>query len=585
MTTAARSRQATDQQDREHLSRCLSDLPFYARTHLKIRTKEADLSPFRFNDPQKIVHKKISKQLKETGRIRAIVLKARQEGISTYVAGRFFRKVHLWPNQRAMVLADEKDRSQGIFEFYERMYRNLIPEMDPGANSTQKGQVLHLKNDSKIVVETAMDSDAGAGSTIQLLHASEVARWPNAKETFISLAQAVPDNASEIFLESTAKGVGGFFYDTWMGAEQGENGYLPIFLPWWIMKEYSLEIDDELRDDILCSEDPDERFALDIGYEWEGKVWKLTPEQLAWRRKVGIPEKCAGDKRMFKQEYPATPREAFVATGDTFFDKDALEDFEKRSLGPIRRGYLKDNGKGSIVLQNDATSYLRIWELPKKDGLYVIGADTATGKMVGTGDPFDERSGRDFSCAEVFEVNTRRQVAQLHGRIVPEEFARQLYLLGYFYGHQTDTIRHPATLAVESNHRSGETVIKKLDRELGYPALYYSRQMNTRTNRITPKLGWLTSKITRPVMLDELSEAVREGTILIYSPDTIREMFTFVLDEDGKPGAQEGAHDDRVISLAITLQVAQTLDHRPSGGRLPEPEVYDSPTGAFDYGY
>lgn len=563
----------------------MKDLPYYSRKHLKIRTKDASLKPFNFNAPQKIVHDKLSKQLKETGRIRAIILKARQEGISTYVAGRFFRKAHLWPRQRITVIADEWAHGSAIFEFYDRMYKNLIPEMDPGTFSTQRGQVLHLKNDSQIVVATAMNPDAGRSTTIQELHCSEVAFWPNAKDTYISLAQSVPDEGSEIVLESTANGVGGFFYDTWFSAKEGTNGYVPIFLPWWALKEYSLEIDDEERDEILCSDDSYERFALDIGFEWEDKVWKLTPEQLAWRRKVGIPEKCAGDLRIFRQEYPSTDREAFVATGDTFFDKDALEELEKNTLGPIRRGYLKDNGRGSIVLHNEASSYLRIWELPKRDGVYVIGADTATGKLVGTGDPFDERGGRDFSCAEVFEVNSRRQVAQLHGRIVPEEFARQLYLLGYFYGHQTEGIRHPATLAVESNHRSGETVLRKLDRELQYPALYYSRQMNTRSNRITPKLGWLTSKITRPVMLDELSEAVREGTVLIYSPDTIREMFTFVRDDEGRPGAQEGAHDDRVISLAITLQVAQTLDHRPPVGRPPEPESYDSPSGAFNYGY
>jgi hypothetical protein len=174
-------------------------------------------------------------------------------------------------------------------------------------------------------------------------------------------------------------------------------------------------------------------------------------------------------------------------------------------------------------------------------------------------------------------------VAQLHGRIPPEVFARQLQWLGWFYGSGTD-IRFPAIIAVENNHASGQTVLKKL-RDWSYPGLYYGRQLNTRTNRVTAKLGWNTNKQTRGPLLDGLGEEVRNETIGLPCAQTIREMFTFVIDEKGIPGAMEGTHDDRVISIAIAEMLARRQSVKPPVGKLPDTKVYDSPSGAFDYGY
>lgn len=578
MPTLAQKRPATEfpEKERKHLARCLTDLPFYSKHHLKIRTKKADLIPFNFNDAQRIVHSKLSRQLKETGRIRAVVLKARQTGISTLVAARFFRSAHLFPLRRCVVIADERDRSSAIFEFYERYYSNLIEQMQPGIISTQRGNVLHMRNDSQIVVETAMDAEAGRGTTVQALHCSEVAFWPNAEDVFVSLAQAVPDEGSEVILESTANGVGNFFHQFWDQAEEGSNGYLAIFLPWWIHDEYELPLTDEEREAILKSRDPYEREALDRGFFWEGEFHKLSPEKLAWRKRVGIPEKCAGNLRKFRAEYPTTAREAFVATGETFFDKDSLEAYEKKARPPLRRGTLKDNGKGRLIVYPDPLGHLRIWELPQKDSVYVISADTASGKSVSSGDPDNERGGRDFSCADVYCPKTRKQVAQLHGRMHPETFAQHLVWLGYLY--------NTALIGPERNFSSGETVVQKVYDEHEYPNRYFARQVNTKKDgRLTSRWGWWTTKVTRPIMLDELAEAVRNIDIDISCKETIRELFTFILNDRGIPTAQDGTHDDRVISLAIALQLAQA-EHEPPKGKLPETEVY-SGSGAFDYGW
>lgn len=573
MVTKTRSPRGTDR-DIAHLKKCMSDLPYYARHHLRIRTKEAQLVPFVFNEAQKVVHAKISAQLKETGRIRAIVLKARQEGVSTLTAGRFFRSIHLFPNLRATVVAHEKDKASALFEFYDRMYQNLIEEVRPPKISTQRGNLLHLVTDSQIVVDTANDTEAGRSTTIQRLHASEMAFWHNAKKVFISLASAVPDTGSEVIIESTANGVGNFFHEMWQAAEAGQNGYIAIFLPWWIHAEYEMAVNADLREEIVNSQDPYERQAQDEGFLWEGKHHKLSVEKLAWRRRIGIPEKCGGDLRMFRQEYPSTAREAFVVSGDTFFDKDALEVYEQNSVPPMKRGTMTLRN-GAIVVNDDPLGHVRIWKQPEVGKAYFIGADTASGKLVGAED--DERGGRDFSCGEVSD-RFGNQVAQLHGRMPPEVFAEQLDKLGYYY--------NTARIGVERNHSSGETVVQKLHGDFSYPNAHISRQVNTRQEgRATQRWGWFTTKVTRPIMLDELSEAVRNREIEIFDAHTIKEMFTFIINERGIPGAQEGTHDDRIIARSISLQLARMHKETPKTPGPPKEQDWSSISGAFDYGW
>lgn len=600
----------------------MDDFAYYSQHHLKIRDKQGELQPFGMNFAQRLVHGKLSKQLRDTGRIRCIVLKARQEGISTYVAGRFFRRCHLRSLQRGAVIADANKKSETIFEIYERFYNNLITEMRPDRVRYDSGQQLVLEHDSQLIVDTAGNKEALRGSTPQLLHASELAFWPNGEDTWTAIAPAIPKKGSEVIIESTANGVGNFFHHMWTQAEEGINGYLPIFLPWWIHEEYEMEVTEDQRKQILESRDPFERKAQDEGFKWEGRFHKLSVEKLAWRRWIGIPEQAANDPRKFQQEFPTTAQEAFLQSGSGFFDTDRLIVLTEKAKKPVMRGRLVEE-RGTIKISPVEMGWLRIWNLPGElvcknshlddkcgplmqkvkqhdrwmcanclqplvPGLYVIGADTASGRKVSNrsfDDAHNERGGRDFSCADVFEVHTRRQVAQLHGGMYPEEFARQLNWLGYLYGSEAHGRRFPALLAVERNHESGHTVLRKLQRDFEYPNLYRSRQINTARNAVTPIIGWVTDKRTRMPMLDELAESVRDGSITIHSADTIREMQTFVQLEDGKPQAQEGTHDDRVISLGICLQIARTKNHEPTVTELPDIEYLDSPTGIMDYGY
>lgn len=590
------------------------DLARYCTECLVIKTKSGVMVPFSLNRAQMIVHERLGRQLRDTGRVRAIILKARQEGISTYTGARFFRRVTMYPNQSALIVADQKKRGSVLFDIYENFDRRLPDWIKPQKRFGTKGnQIVYDTHDanglnSRVTVETAMDAAAGRGSTIQAIHASEMAFWEKPEDVWVALMQAVPDQGSEVIIESTANGVGNFFHRMWDDAVSGENGYEAIFLPWWVHEEYELKIGDQTEELILSSLTDWEREALEVGIEYEGELHRLTPGQLAWRRQT-IRDKLSNDERAFRQEYPSTAREAFLVSGNMFFDEETLLTMEQ-DCKPALRCIIRSDGK-TIAPKPDLRGPLRIWEMPEDGAHYAIFADTATGRQVSQREQSfasdSEKGGRDFSSADVIKVfeylrdkdgnpviengqpvtvSCRKFVAQLHGRIPPEVFAKQLRELGYIYGCPRagdHTTKDPALVAVERNHSSGETVLRILKDDFRYPRLYYHRLLARRSgNRPGTVAGWQTTAENRQQMLDDLAGAFRDGSVEYYNADGVKEFFTFVRGDDGKPQAQDGCHDDRVISAAGALQLARYYQ-RPARGASQPVMAGSSPTGLFDY--
>lgn len=551
--------------DAEEIARYQRQLTDYSRECLKIVTKDARMIPFELNRAQRIVHEKLSRQMMSKGHIRAIILKARQEGISTYTAARFFRRVTLYENQSALVLADERKRGQKLFKIYETFDKKQPGWIAPAKQHARRGWNLHYDTllgeglNSELNVETAKDTDVGRASTLQAIHASELAFWDNPEQAWTALMQAVPDQGSEVIVESTANGVGNLFHQMWLSAEAGESDFIPIFLPWWIHEEYELELDDAAREELVASLSIDEEKMWLTGYELSGEMTKLTLGQIAWRRQT-IRNKLNGDEALFRQEYPATAREAFLVSGNCFFDEEALLRYEDEAIEPRRFRLVWS--KGGVQRVPALRGHLRVWVDVEKHGEYVIFADTATGRKADKRESLyasdREQGGRDFSCAYVYDVHSRALVAKYHSREPPEVFAEKVWALGYLYSYPNRRTkgRMPALIGVERNHRSGETVVHLL-KEWNYPNLFRDRQINRRLNRMTPAVGWITTEAKRTIMLDDFSGEIRDHTLGIFDAELIRECFTFIRDDEGKFAAQDGCHDDRVIAAAGCLQMAR----------------------------
>ena len=298
--------------------RLANDFPLYAQECLKIRTKSGKVAPLQLNRAQRYVHAKLEEQRSKTGKVRALLLKARQQGFSTYIGARFYWKASHRGGVQVFILTHEQDATDNLFGMVDR-YHQHCPELVKPATGAANAKELYFSGlDSGYGVGTAGSKAVGRSKTVQLFHGSEVAFWPNAPTHFAGVVQAIPDlPGTEIVLESTANRVGGEFHERWQQAERGEGDYIAIFVPWFWSEEYQRPVDAA-----FWLSDEEEEYAYLHG---------LTLEQMAWRR-AKIAE--LKDPTLFKQEYPATAAEAFQMTGhDSYITPVSVLKARKASLG------------------------------------------------------------------------------------------------------------------------------------------------------------------------------------------------------------------------------------------------------------
>jgi hypothetical protein len=321
-----------DAEQRSIRQRYKDDRRHFAERCLKIRAKSGELVPFAFNGVQDYVDGRLDQQLRDLGKVRALVLKARQEGLSTYIGGRYYHQVIHRRGCQVFILTHEQDATNNLFGMVERFHRHNKPGIGPRTGASNAKELYFPGLDSGYSVGTAGSKAVGRSKTVQLFHGSEVAFWPNAKDHFAGVMQTVPDMAgTEIVLESTANGIGGEFHERWQQAEAGDGDYLPLFVPWFWSTEYARS--------------PPLGFELNDEEEEYGAAYGLSLEQLVWRRAKLAELK---DPNLFRQEYPATAAEAFQATGhDAFIPSQLVLQARKRTCEAI----------GSLVIGVDPARF------------------------------------------------------------------------------------------------------------------------------------------------------------------------------------------------------------------------------------
>lgn len=302
---------------RKYHQRLIEDYPFYARSVLKIRTKAGELLPFVLNHPQEFVHQQIEKQRRETGRVRVVICKARQEGVSTYVAGRFYHKTTTLSGKATFILSHEADTTEKLFQLVERFHANCPEQVKMETDVANRRRMVFSGINSEYFVGTAGNENVGRGGTIQFLHASEAAFYPDGDGFSKGLLQSVPDmDNTEVIIESTANGMDPLFYRLCMDAIKGTGEYRLIFLPWFWMKEYRKET----PLDFTPTED-EAKLA---------ELYKLDMEQIYWRRMKIVSLK--GDLKAFMQEYPCNVEEAFITSGESLISSFKFMEARKLTI-------------------------------------------------------------------------------------------------------------------------------------------------------------------------------------------------------------------------------------------------------------
>ncbi|WP_211828677.1 hypothetical protein [Kistimonas asteriae] len=527
---------------RELIGKIRRFFPNFAERCLKIKTKSGQILPFILNRAQRYAHEKIEEQLKRTGKVRKVVLKGRQQGFSTYSQGRGYWKVTGRKGMRAYILTHEAEATSQLFSMA-KLYHELCPSMlKPvvGSDSSKELSFPKLKSDYK--VGTAGNRGSGRSQTFHYFHGSEVAFWPHADEHLAGALQALSnEDGTEGILESTANGVGGVFYDYVMDARAGEGEYELIFIPWYWQEEYVSPVPADFE-----RTDEERKLALLVKHHPDGAEWShtLTDEQLQWRRKK-IYELKSLDK--FKQEYPCHVMEAFLFSGRPAFDPNdtaaAKENcYRFKYIYDLAANKLEPSHKKQFQKGESTSGYLLVWEKPKPDMFYAIGADVAEGLEHG-----------DDSWIDVADKDGY-QVARFKGHPDPDIFAGMLNQVGRWYNN--------ALLGVERNNH-GHAVIGRLkpgaEGSYNYPNLYVEEDTEHKSDKRRKRYGWHTNAKTKPLMIDYLNELLRDEIHGIVDAEAVDQCQTYVIEDNGSTNAQAGCKDDGVIATAICRQMVKRL--------------------------
>lgn len=491
--------------------RLLEDFEFYAKHALKIRTKEGTIVPLVLNEAQKQFCNTIVSQLTTTGKVRVVVLKGRQQGLSTVIEA----IIYWWASQhkavKAIVMTHQSDSTKALFDMVKRYHENCPEVLRPHTKYSSRKEIVFDVLDSSYMVATAGGEGVGRGETLQLAHLSEAAFYPpaTARDNINGLMQAIPNSpGTMVFVESTANGVGNPFHTIWQNAVEAKNEFEPVFIPWFIQKEYREKVPAKFQ------RTPDEQDLVD--------KFGLDDEQLMFRRrKIAV-----NGLEMFQQEYPCTAEEAFLTSGRPVFNTQQLQERIDKTPEIVARLALEneewvEHSRGELLLYKHVD--------PGEQ--YYIGADVSMGVR-----------GGDWSVAQILN-SKKEQVGIFRAQVHPDYFATILYHLGMFF--------NTAKIAVESNNH-GILTCTRLGKDLAYPNFYTEIAVDKLTENETVTLGFRTTVKTKPLIIDQLRASLREGEMRLNDKTTLRELMTYVVTDEGKLEAEPGCHDDCVMSLAIS---------------------------------
>lgn len=507
--------------------------------------KEQRTSPFFLNDVQKEFISILNKAINDYNKglitdISLLILKGRQQGFTTLVTAYQEAYSITHKNFQGFTLADKTDNAEAIFQNKAKFPYSQLPEiLKPTEKFNNKRQLLFEKINSSWAVDTAT-SNVGRSRTVNFFHGSECAFWKDGIAPIqAALGEAFTKNCIKIY-ESTANGFNDY-QKMW-----SSGVHINCFFEWWKTKEYSVKFESE---DIRQSFLKDIENKNDWIYQrlkWLKEDIKLQDTQLYWYFKK---YQNYIDKDLIKQEYPCTPNEAFLMSGNCIFDVELIINRLSRIPRVLKQGYFvynEEKAKQGIMTDirwvNDRNGYIKIYELPNtpKVTKYCIGGDTAG-------------EGSDYFTGHVLDARTGKQVAVLRHEFDPDLYAKQMYCLGMYYSSRNNKGElQTALIGIECNFDSFP--IRELER-LGYMNMYVRTEEDTYTGKLTKRFGFRTDRNSRPRVISNLVQIVRESTNLLNDKDTLEEMLTFVRNEKGRPEAQEGAHDDLVMGLAIAYEI------------------------------
>jgi len=484
----------------------------YAEKNVRVATESVPplIIPFTRNPVQLVYHEmKNNIPIPRSGGKRILTLKSRRMGITTYEQAISYSMCRTQRGAQCITVAQSADAALDIFKMVKRMNDD-----DPNYMKTsvdKKDGLEYKKLRSSFSITTAGGTSIKRGATLQRAHGTEVAFWDLKEQSALNLLSSIDKatNCGEFVLETTANGVGGAFYDRWQEASSGESRWNQIFLGWYLDSRNSVipyEGEAEIILDTLTDEEVFlfEKFGCNIN-------------QLAWRRDQikGGPK----EEKQFKQEYPATPEEAFISTGSSYFATDVIERKERGCKTPIRE-----------------SEGLCIWAEPIEGVRYIVAADTSEGNL-----------NSDDSPIGVLRWDNGEQVARLNWKASPSALGHKCVEFAKKY--------NGALIAIENNN-TGHSAINTVMNQCLYNRVYYHEDLVKENPKESTTPGWRTTGLTRPLLLNELNDSLENDEMIVNDKLFLTQCRVFRDNGQGKLEASRnsGHHGDLVITWGIAWQ-------------------------------
>ena len=517
----------------------------FAPRYLMIRDKSGKVVPLVINKPQRMLLDLMKEMLAAGVPVRIIILKARQVGISTFIEAVIFHLCIINKYAKAAIIAHKLEATNNLYEMTQRYYKSLPPSIKPKKRNSNQKKLHFALLDSVIKVFTAgAGGSVGHSDTLQYVHISELALWKKAKDTLKGLLETVPMDANTmIFIESTGNGIGGEFYDRFQDAWEGISDYRALFIAWWQTDDYYKKFSNDIEKKEFKKSLSEYEKSLHLNYG-------VTLEQLNWRR-YKIRNDFKGEEKDFREQYPSTPDEAFIASGRPVFDIEKVDlqyhrcEKEKYLEGNLEFIY-DDNARiKGVTFVRQQGGYLRIYdniEYDKSDvNRFAAGVDVAEGLEQG-----------DFSEISVKDRKKKKTVLVWHGHIDPDLLGYEIYKIHIFLGGKI-------YFNIEFNNHGLTTIVKA--NELGVKQYYRQDKLDEGISIDTNKLGYKTSSLTKRYLIDKLKEAIRENYWIDNEKEFWGQCRTFVKNEHGQMQAQgkdrdpgTKCFDDKVMSRALMIE-------------------------------
>lgn len=546
-----------------------------------IRNKERQLVKFIPNNIQRKFARVVLEAFFDGRSVMAIVLKARQMGISTVVAALYYWITAVFydgMDTTAFIVSHNEPSVAHLLNMYRRFHDYMDPDIKAMSDLNNKATfVLDNPNDSdrlnnpgrrsEIKVQSAASASVGSSDTINLAHISELSKWERVdpKIALTSLLQAVPDKNSIVIIESTANGAGDYFNNLWDSAVDGTLDALPIFFAWYEFEEYTKPFESDGARNKFLKKLPNWMREIMEFYE-------LTVEQMHWYHSIFHSLKIRSDRKTMNQEYPSCPEESFVATGQCYFDTDALTHYLRNQPTPLWTGeysYREEKSGHVAVPVAKEDGRVKIYEYPVPGEEYVMGVDVAEGMEISS-------ESKDRSSIHILNKKTLATAAHFNGYIMPEDLAKLCSALGEYYFN--------CYIGIEANMHGRHTIIELRERcnyplEMIHKHQYYDKD----TNEETERLGWWTSGATKGPLINHLADLIRHRQFPYMEPGTVGECMKYI-EKNGKLHAQSGCFDDRVISKAIAAYMIQSHYESIKNDWKPPKGVDEFNKGSYTFG-